>query len=70
MQTISIMDDVYRRLLRLKEEGESFSDVIEKLLERRGFSLEDYFGCLKDSRALDEIAEYSRKVRESARFRI
>ena len=70
MKTISIRDDVYRRLLRLKEEGESFSDVIEKLLERRGFSLEDYFGCLKDSRALDEIAEYSRKVREAARFRI
>ena len=70
MKTISIRDDIYERLLRLKEEGESFSDVIEKLLEKKGFSLEDYFGCLKDSPALDKIAEYSRRIRESARFRI
>ena len=70
MKTISIRDDVYEKLLRLKEEGESFSDVIEKLLEKKGFSLEDYFGRLKDSPALDKIAEYSRRIRESARFRI
>jgi len=61
MKTISIRDYVYEKLLRLKEEGESFSDVIEKLLEKKGFSLEEYFGCLKDSPALDKIAEYSRK---------
>jgi len=66
MKTISIRDDIYERLLRLKEEGESFSDVIEKLLEKKGFSLEDYFGCLKDSPALDKIAEYSRRIGESA----
>ena len=70
MKTISIRDDIYERLLMLKEEGESFSDVIEKLLEKGGFSLEEYFGCLKDSPALDEIAEYSRRVGESARSRI
>jgi len=64
MKTISIRDDVYERLLRLKEEGESFSDVIEKLLEKKGFSLEEYFGCLKDSPALDKLAEYSRRIRE------
>ena len=37
MKTISIRDDVCEKLLRLKEEGESFSDVIEKLLEKKGF---------------------------------
>ncbi len=34
MKTISIRDDVYNRLLEMKGEGESFSDVIEKLLAR------------------------------------
>jgi len=70
MKTISIRDDIYERLVNLKGEGESFSDVIERLLSRKGFSIERFFGCLKDSAVLDEIAEYSRKIRESARFRI
>jgi len=70
MKTISIRDDVYERLLRLKGEGESFSDVIEKLLAIKGFSIEEYFGCLRDSPILEEIAKYSKKLRESARLRI
>jgi predicted CopG family antitoxin len=70
MKTISIRDDVYEWLLRLKGDGESFSDVIEKLLMRKGLGIEEYFGCLRDSPILEEIAEYSRKLRESARLRI
>ena len=65
--------DDLRALKEAEEEykkGESFSDVIDKLLEKRGFSLEDYFRCLKDSPALGKIAEYCRRIRESARFRI
>ena len=54
----------------MKKEGESFSDVIERLLEKKGIRIERYFGILKDSPVLHEIAEYSRELRESARFRI
>lgn len=70
MKTISIRDDVYEKLLRLKLEGEGFSDVIEKLLTRKGLSIEEYFGCLRDSSILDGLTEYSKKLRRSARLRI
>ncbi|MHA1580721.1 MAG: antitoxin VapB family protein [Candidatus Freyarchaeota archaeon] len=69
MKTISIRDDVYKRLLDMKGEGESFSDVIEKLLERR-FDLKEYFGALKESEILHETEEYSKESRKSARVRL
>ncbi|AEA46437.1 antitoxin VapB family protein [Archaeoglobus veneficus] len=70
MKTISIRDDVYNKLVSMKEDGESFSDVIEKLLKRERFNIEEYFGVLRESSVLDEIMEYSRKARKSARMRI
>ncbi len=35
VKTITIRDDVYSRLVGMKDEGESFSDVIEKLLNKK-----------------------------------
>ena len=35
-KNLAIREDVYRKLSAAKKEGESFSDVIEKLLEKRG----------------------------------
>jgi len=32
-KTITIRDDVYRKLLRVKREGESFSELFERLVE-------------------------------------
>ncbi len=69
MKTISIRDDVYNRLLEMKGEGESFSDVIEKLLERRNTRISKYFGILRDGEVLDEI-EKCLEARKSARLRI
>ena len=69
MKTISIRDDIYNRLLEMKGEGESFSDVIEKLLERRNTSISKYFGILRDGEVLDEI-EKCLESRKSARLRI
>ena len=69
MKTISIRDDVYNRLLEMKEEGESFSDVIEKLLERKNTRISKYFGILKDGEVLEEI-EKCLESRKSARLRI
>jgi len=70
MKTITIRDETYNRLAMLKQEGESFSDVIDRLLIHERFNLIEYFGCLRDSKVIDEIAEYSRKFREAARLRI
>lgn len=69
MKTISIRDEVYNKLVEIKEEGESFSDVIEKLLRRKTTNIRKYFGILKDSDVLNEI-ERCLKARRSARFRV
>ena len=60
---------IYSKLVEMKEEGESFSDVIEKLLRRKTINIRKYFGILKDSEVLDEI-EKSLEMRKSARFRV
>lgn len=69
MKTISIRDEVYSKLTEMKDERESFSDVIEKLLRRKNTNIKRYFGVLKDSEVLEEI-EKSLEMRKSARFRI
>lgn len=68
-KTISIREDVYDILMSLKKENESFSDVIWKLTKKRKPNLKDYFGGLKDSKAIMEIKEDCEKIRESARLR-
>ena len=68
-KTISIREDVYDVLSRLKRENESFSDVIWKLTKKRKPNLRDYFGILKDSKAIIEIEEDIKKMRESAKLR-
>ena len=32
-KTLTIRDEVYRKLLKIKREGESFSDLFERLIE-------------------------------------
>jgi len=68
MKTISIRDDIYRKLVEIKGEGESFSDVIEKLLEKK-VDISEYFGVLKDSKTLEEI-EKCLEMRKRARIRL
>jgi len=68
MKTISIRNGVYKKLVEMKGEKESFSDVIERLLERKEVNIRRYFGVLKDSEVLDEI-EKCLEIRRSARFR-
>jgi predicted CopG family antitoxin len=69
MKTITIRDEVYEALARLKREHESFSDVIERLLERRP-SLEEFFGCLRDSELLDNLESVVLELRRSAKTRL
>jgi len=48
MKTLTIKDEVYEKLLRLKRENESFSDVLERLISRERTSLRTFYGSLKD----------------------
>jgi predicted CopG family antitoxin len=67
VKTISLRYDVYKSLKESKREGESFSDVIERLLRKDKPDLMEYFGALKDSSILDGLEEDSKKIREMSR---
>jgi predicted CopG family antitoxin len=45
-KTLTITEEAYRRLAKLKRENESFSIVIERLTGKNKTKLRDYFGIL------------------------
>ena len=57
-----------RPLKSAKLEGESFSDVIDRLLKITKRNLSAYFGVLKDEELLEGL-EDSRKIRKLSKFR-
>jgi predicted CopG family antitoxin len=62
-EQIRVSDRVKRELDRLRREGESYNDVLERVLdERRGGDFDDGFG-----RWSDEDAERVREGRQSAK---
>ena len=65
MKRISVSDEVYEELLKLKGEGESFSDVILRLIKgnRALEVLRKYAGKLKDSDLDEMIMKERRKFR-------
>jgi len=69
MKTITLRDKVYDNLVRLKQNNDSFSDVIEVLLEKKTTDIEQYFGALRDSSVLDDIGIYAKDSRRRARTR-
>lgn len=60
-KTITITIEAYERLKREKMEGESFSDVIIRLTERKEGDIGEFAGAWKEA---DEIEEVIRKGRE------
>ena len=63
MKTITIREEIYEKLVKLKREGESFSDVIERLLNKPKISIRFFAGKLKDSKALKYLEETWLKFR-------
>ncbi|MBS3142205.1 antitoxin VapB family protein [Candidatus Woesearchaeota archaeon] len=47
-KTINLMDDAYEMLNKAKLEGESFSDVVRRILGEKRMRLEDFAGAWKD----------------------
>ncbi len=64
-KTISITEDAYHRLRARKRRGESFTDVILRLTERRPLS--EFAGVLDEEtgRALADALEEARRERTS-----
>ena len=70
MKTITIRDDTYHTLLMLKEGEDSFSDVINRLISKKNRDIREYAGALRDSKVLDSLHAFTRKMRDSGRARV
>lgn len=46
-KTLTIKEDVYKKLLSMKRENESFSDLFERLSEKSVASLKKLRGCIE-----------------------
>ncbi|MEF8825159.1 MAG: antitoxin VapB family protein [Halapricum sp.] len=68
-KTISLKEETYERLRRAKGEGESFSDVIDRLLGDDGHPLYGLVGLL-DGEEVDRLRERSRAFREDVNSRM
>ena len=58
---ISIKEEIYEKLLRLKKEGESFSALLERLSGEKDISR--CYGILKGDAELEKIAQEAEKAR-------
>jgi predicted CopG family antitoxin len=60
-KTLSITLEAYERLKREKLEGESFSDVIIRLTERKKRDLTEFAGAWRDAEEIEKIILEGRK---------
>lgn len=73
-KTIAIMDDVYHLLVQHKQQDESFSDELRRILSKRKTkSLRDYFGIISDEKGeamLKDLEKFREVNRISLRKRL
>ncbi len=67
-KNLAIREEVYRKLSEAKKEGESFSDVIEKLLEKRG-DLLSLWGAWGDDEEVTFIETSVKETRKKSVIR-
>jgi predicted CopG family antitoxin len=65
-KNISLDEDAYNRLDELKEDEESFSDVVKKITERK--SLREISGIISEDEA-EKMRKYVEKSREKSKDR-
>ncbi len=66
MKNVTISDELYQNLAAMKQPGESFSDVINRLVYRNKVKVKAFYGGLKGSKALDELESEVRKNRKES----
>jgi predicted CopG family antitoxin len=69
-KNIAIREDVYKKLLSSKRDEESFSDAIDRLLEKKPglLSFAGVFG--HDDKELDAMERQIKKMRKKATLRV
>jgi predicted CopG family antitoxin len=69
-KNIAIREDTYKKLVSSKRDDESFSDAIDRLLQKKT-SLSSFAGIFdKNDQELKLISEDVKKLRNRARFRV
>jgi predicted CopG family antitoxin len=69
MKNVTISDELYENLASMKRHGESFSDVINRLVYRKKVKVKAFYGGLKGSEFLDKLENEVRKSRKEAVLR-
>lgn len=62
VKTITVTEEAYNALRRMKKEDQSFSEIIIEVSKEKSNSLDKFFGILKDSSA--ELDLMRKKVEE------
>lgn len=62
VKTLTITEEAYNTLKRLKRESQSFSQIIIEVTAEKSNSLGKFFGILRDSKK--ELNEMKEKVKE------
>ena len=66
MKNITISDELYENLVSMKQPGESFSSVINRLVYRKKVKIKAFYGGLEGSKLLDELESEIRKNRKES----
>ena len=64
-KTIGLREDVYERLKAHKREGESFTDLVDRLIDEASTDWRETFGTLPDGEAA-ELERIASRTRASA----
>ncbi len=70
MKTITLRNETYHKLLVLKENDDSFSDVIDRLVSKKNRDIREYAGVLKNSRILDDLHPATSAMRKEGKARV
>jgi predicted CopG family antitoxin len=70
MKTITVRESTYLNLLSLKENDDSFSDVIDRILSERSHDIRPFAGGLADSPYIGELKTLTGLIRQSGRPRV
>jgi predicted CopG family antitoxin len=66
-KTISIADEVYQILCKLKRDDESFTELIGRLAHGKDVKIDEFFGVLKHrAEMLQNLQDDVRRIRKQA----
>ena len=68
-KVISLSDDAYSELSKLKKEGESFSDIVIELTKKEKKPLSYFFGKWSDKESLNEMEKEIKESRKNFKLK-